>query len=144
MREAQLALGEVRVRRAVEEEVWRALDPDRAVTIHAQPLDARGLPRDLAEVLGRQVAAELADQQAESASPVAGIPGPGPVASSESSPPGARELTKTPSGRPAAPGISGVKPSSPRARSSVVRSPSWSRRSSGADGMLGRLSTVAP
>ena len=67
VREAELAFGELRVRRAVEEEVRRALDPDRAIPVDAQPLDASGLARDLPVVLGSKVASELADEQPESA-----------------------------------------------------------------------------
>ena len=144
VREAQLAFGEVRVGRAVEEEVRRALDPDRALAVDAQALDAGGLARDLAEVLGSEVAAELADEQPESGAAASRASRARARRSSESSPPGARVFTNTPSGRPAARGTSGSKPSSSRARSSVVRCPSWSGRSSGADGMLGRRSTVAP
>ena len=74
--EAQLALREVGIRRPVEEQVRRALDPDRALAVHAEALDLCRLARDLAEVLGSQVAAELADQQPETRAVCLGQAGP--------------------------------------------------------------------
>ena len=63
LRQPQRRLHDLSVRGAVEEEVRRALDPDRAlaVTPDARP---RGLAGELAEVLRAEVAAELGDQEA--------------------------------------------------------------------------------
>ena len=61
VRETEVALGEVGVGRAVEEEVRRSRDPDRAPAVYAEALDGRGLARDLAVVLRREIAPELAD-----------------------------------------------------------------------------------
>src|SRR5215207_26675 len=72
-----------------------------------------------------------------------GIPSAGRYAS-ESTPPLTRSSTNTPSGRPAASGTRGAKPSESRAVASVVRSPSLSGRGGGAGGSCSRRSTVAP
>ena len=59
------ALDDQAVGIAIEEEVRRALHPDRGLAVDGQALDRGGRADDLAEVVGAEVAAELADERSE-------------------------------------------------------------------------------
>jgi hypothetical protein len=56
--------------------VRRALEPDGAVAVDLEAVDAGGLARDLGAVVGRQVAAELVDQEPEPGAARLGKPRP--------------------------------------------------------------------
>ena len=141
--DAEFPLLEVVGGRAVEEEVRRPGDPDRVLAVERERVDAGRLAGDLRRVLGVEVATELVDEQAEPGAGGLGQPGRARY-SSDRRPPGTLLSTNTASGRPAAPGTSGSKPSFSRAPASVVRSPTAGGRGRGFGGSCSRRSTVAP